>query len=210
MLWALRPNETALLRAEHWHPRTNELVLTKDITKTKTERSFVVDRVTASMLNCLTKDLSPDDLVFRTAYGMKWDGYNEMSRQFRKILRELRIRGSLYSCRHYAVTTLVELMPGKLRSVMAISGHTRLESVARYLGLKGNRQLPAAGIYENIYDEVLRRVKPAAMEIPMPSASAEVDDRDDPEEPSSPVPVPSSPGPRPSSARSVTFVVEEE
>jgi integrase len=205
MLWALRPRETTLLRVEHWNPRTNELVLTKDITKTKQERSFVVDRVTAAMLNCLTKGRTHKELVFRTAYGMPWNGYNDMSRQFREILRSLSIRGSLYSCRHYAVTTLVELMPGKLRSVMMISGHARLETVARYLGLKGNRQLPAAGIYDNIYEEVLRRVKPSTMEIPMPSPSSDTEDL-----PPDASPAPVDRGPKPSMPPTVAFVVEEE
>lgn len=205
MLWGLRPLETTLLRVEHWNPRTNELVLTKDITKTKQERSFTVDRVTAAMLNCLTKGRTHKELVFRTAFGMPWNGYQDMSRQFKEILRSLSIRGSLYSCRHYAVTTLVELMPGKLRSVMMISGHARLETVARYLGLKGNRQLPAAGIYDNIYEEVLRRVKPATMEIPMPSPPSDTEDP-----PPDASPAPADQAPQPSMPPTVAFVVEEE
>lgn len=156
--WALRPGETTLLQVKDWHSRSRELVLSEEITKTGESRTIGLDLVTARILDLFTVGRAPSEFLFRTAYGMPWDGYNEMSRQFKEILVRLGLRGSLYSCRHYAVTTLLELMPGNIRGVMAISGHATLESLARYIGIKGDRKAPAARAYDDVFGAIILRL----------------------------------------------------
>lgn len=157
VLWALRPNEVCLLQAKHWYPLTMTLHLSEDITKTGVGRDIVVDQITAAMLQFLTRDREPDEFIYRTSQGRPWKDYYLMSEQFRKVLKRLRIRGSLYSCRHYAASTLMEFMSDKIRSVMAITGHSSMEQLQVYVQLKGDRASPAAGFYDALYADVLKR-----------------------------------------------------
>lgn len=157
VLWALRPNEVCLLQAKHWYPLTRTLHLSEEITKTAVGRDLVVDQVTGAMLDFMTRDRHPDEHIYRTSQGRPWKDYHLMSDQFRDVLRRLRIRGSLYSCRHYAASTLMEFMSDKIRSVMAITGHTSIEQLQVYVQLKGDRASPAAAFYDTMYADVLKR-----------------------------------------------------
>lgn len=172
MLWGVRPLESSLLTVGDWDTRKRELCLPAVITKSNEERRFTVDQVTGIILDVLTKDRGLKEILFRSSLGKPWQP-RLMSRHFRCVLKNLRLRGSLYSSRHYAVTTLLEVMPSQLASVMAITGHASLETINPYVGLKGQRQHVAGPAYDQLYEAILKRAAQPVMPVPLAPTAAE-------------------------------------
>lgn len=201
MLWGLRPREATLLRVRDWNPATSELTIR--ITKTRKIRRFVVDIVTATMLTRLTRGRDMDDFIYYTARGKRWRGYNLMSRQFKEVLDRLGLQGSLYSCRHYAATTLAELLPRNWKSVMGITGHKSMEVLERYVQNKGGRLTPAAGEYNRVYQDIVNRLNVSVVQSASHDNAADV-----PVAPAAPSAPPPAVPPKP--LEGFSFTVEDE
>lgn len=138
MRWALRPGEVCLLTVRDWNSTTQVLTIPGEICKTGKTRSFRVCPKTVCILDGLARGRLKDDPLFLTARGRSWKA-GLMSRQFKRTLEKLGVAGALYSCRHYAATTLMILYKGQARKVMRITGHETLENLERYLLEKEDR-----------------------------------------------------------------------
>lgn len=151
--WALRPMEVSLVCVKDWCARTSTLTLPHTITKNGRERDMVVDRLTATILTNLTRGKAPHDFIFTTRFGIPWKTRNQ-AKVFRELLRILGLRGSLYSCRHYAATTLLEHYRGEWRKVMRITGHRSMKQLETYLQEKEHRRTKPPAAYEEQYAAV--------------------------------------------------------
>lgn len=138
MRWALRPGEVCRLTVKDWNSATQVLTIPGSICKTKKTRQFRVCPETVSILNGLVRGRSKTDPLFVTARGRAWQS-GLMSRQFKRSLDKLGLAGVLYSCRHFAATTLMVVYKGQTRKVMRITGHTTLKNLERYLLEKEDR-----------------------------------------------------------------------
>ena len=156
LYWAPRPNEASLLRVRDWDSRNRTLRFPSEITKSKTERSFVVDRTTALMINGLVQGRRQDDYIYRNSRCKRWTTANQ-TKHFSRVLRSLGLRGSLYSCRHYAATTLLEQMPGEMAKVMRITGHATMAQLQAYILEKEYRRKSVPDAYEAQYEVLFRQ-----------------------------------------------------
>jgi hypothetical protein len=211
MLWALTPKETSLLRSEHWNLSTNVLTLTADIAANGRARSFVVDRVTAALLNRLTDKRELHEPVFRAASGKRWNTAM-MSHQFNRILRKLLLPGSLFSCRFYAIQTLMNINPGHLRSIIAITGHNSVDLVTGILR-GASRHLSPEKFYEKYGDDGVRWLEALDMEFSMGRLLEKENaphDSDDPEVPEALGPATTDSGPKPTFPPSKNDTSEDE
>jgi integrase len=155
MHWALRPTEASLVRVRDWCPRTRTLTLPKEITKNGLERYMVVDETSAEIIAHMIIGKTSNDLIFTTRFGRRWYTRNQ-AKYFRSLLRSLGLKGSLYSCRHYAATTLMEQYQGEWRKVMRITGHQSMEQLVTYLLEKKNRTSSVPVAYEQRYANLWR------------------------------------------------------
>jgi hypothetical protein len=129
--WALRPYEASRLRVRDWDSRQRRIVIPRDVAKNWTQRSFIVDGRTASILDEVAKGRTADEFIFHSLRSV-WTA-KQQSRFMRRILRRLKLRGSLYSARHHATTMLCRLLKGELRKVQMITGHKTLSELQKYL-----------------------------------------------------------------------------
>jgi integrase len=155
MYWAVRPMETCLVQVKHWCERTSMLTLPKTITKNGQERYMVVDRMTALIINNVIRGKSPQDHIFTTRFGQPWSTQNQAA-IFRRMLTALGLKGSLYSCRHYAATTLMEQYKGEWRKVLRITGHQSMKQLEIYQLEKEHRSMKPPPAYEEMYETLMR------------------------------------------------------
>lgn len=130
--WALRPYEACRLTIDNWHAETRTLTIPTAVAKNQKQRAFVVDAVTARMLDSLCRGRDRNDYLFLAARGGQYTPEMQ-TRYATRLLDRLGIRGTLYSARHHACSRWCVLLRGNIPDIQTITGHLSLSQLERYL-----------------------------------------------------------------------------